>query len=59
MVYKEEQGTIYKWKGRGERMESESNGGRKINVEELDGTRGEGCNYRQGKKRGGECYIWG
>jgi len=36
-------------------MESESNGRKKMNVEELDSTRGEGCNYRKGKKRAGEC----
>lgn len=40
-------------------MESESNGRKKMNVKELDSKRGEGCNYRWGKKRGGEHYVWG
>ena len=40
-------------------MERESNGRKKMNVEELDSVSGEGCNSRKGKKRGGECYIWG
>lgn len=29
-----------------------------MNVEELDSKR-EGCNYRQGKRKGGEYYFWG
>lgn len=38
-------------------MENESNGSKKMNVEELDSTRGEGGNYGKGKERGGEGYI--
>lgn len=30
-----------------------------MSEEKLDSTRGEGYNYRKGKKRGGECCIWG
>lgn len=30
-----------------------------MNVEEVNSMRGEGCNCRKGKKRGGECCILG
>lgn len=44
MVSKEGQMPFTNGKGEGDRMESESNGRRKMNVEELDNARVEGCN---------------
>lgn len=44
MISKEGQMPFTSGKSEWDKMESESNGGRKMNVEELDNTRVEGCN---------------